>query len=330
MSARRLLFAFGAIIVLITLGSVGYIMVEGMSPLDALYMTVITISTVGYEEVKPLSTNGRIFTMILIFVGVGTAYYVFAVVTAMVVEGRFSEFVGKTAMQHKIRDFEGHVIVCGYGRFGRVVTGELRHNALAVVVIESDPAKEPELERAGVPYVLGSALEQEVLERAGIARAAEIVVATASDPDNVYISLSARSMNSKIRIHARAESELGLRHLQLAGVDQAVSSYQWSAMRIANTIMRPSVLDFLELLIPGRNEEVDLEEIKVPQTSPLVGRAIRDLEQGTARLRVVALKRGANPLAIIPDPGMVIEAGDFLVAIGSRASLKQLTEPRGA
>jgi voltage-gated potassium channel len=137
-------------------------------------------------------------------------------------------------------------------------------------------------------------------------------------------------MNPKIRIHARAESELGLRHLQLAGVDQAVSSYQWSAMRIANTIMRPSVLDFLELLIPGRNEEVDLEEVRVLQTSPLVGHAIRDLEQGTARLRVVALKRGADPLAIIPDPGMVIEAGDFLVAIGSRASLKQLTEPRGA
>ena len=101
-------------------------------------------------------------------------------------------------------------------------------------------------------------------------------------------------------------------------------------MRIANTIMRPSVLDFLELLIPGRNEEVDLEEVRVTQTSPLVGRAIRDLEQGTARLRVVGLKRGANPLAVIPDPDMVIEADDFLVAIGSRASLKQLTEPRGA
>jgi len=167
MSGRRLLFAFGAIIVLITFGSVGYILVEGMSPLDAIYMTVITISTVGYEEVKPLSTNGRIFTMILIFVGVGTAYYVFAVITAAVVEGRFSEFVGKTAMQHRIGDFEGHVIVCGYGRFGRVVTGELRHNALPVVVIERDTAREPELDRAEVPYVIGSALEQEVLERAG-------------------------------------------------------------------------------------------------------------------------------------------------------------------
>ena len=330
MSGRRLLFAFGAIIVLITLGTVGYILVEGMSPLDAIYMTVITISTVGYEEVKPLSTDGRIFTMVLIFVGVGTAYYVFAAITAAVVEGRFSEFVGKTTMQRRIRDFEGHVIVCGYGRFGRVVMGALRNNALAVVVVESDPAKEPELERAGVPYVIGSALEQEILERAGITRAAEIVIATASDPDNVYISLSARSMNPKIRIHARAESELGLRHLQLAGVDQAVSSYQWSAMRSAHTIMRPTVLDFLELLIPGRNEEVDLEEIRVPQMSPLVGRAIRDLELGTARLRVVALKRGANSLAIIPDLGTVIEAGDFLVAIGSRASLKQLTERRGA
>src|SRR5260370_3079779 len=171
MSGRRLLFACGAIIVLIPVGSVGYVLVEGMSPLDAIYVTVITISTVGYEEVKPLSTNGRIFTMILIFIGVGTAYYVFAVITAAVVEGRFSEFVGKTAMQHKIRDFEGHVIVCGYGRFGRGVTGELRHNALAVVVIERDTAREPELDRAGVPYVTDSAPGKVVLERAGSARA---------------------------------------------------------------------------------------------------------------------------------------------------------------
>src|SRR5260370_4948117 len=255
MCGRRLLFAFGAIIVIISLGSVGFVLVEGMSPLDAIYMTVITISTVGYEEVKPLSTNGRIFTMILIFVGVGTAYYVFAVVTAMVVEGRFREFVGKTAMQHRIRDFEGHVIVCGYGRFGRVVTGELRHNALAVVVIERDTARASELERAGVPYVIGSALEQEGLERAGIARAAAIGLATASDPDNVYISLSARSMNPKIRIHARAESELGLRHLQLAGLHQAGFSYQWTAMTIAKTLTLPSRIGFSQLITPRPNEE---------------------------------------------------------------------------
>src|SRR5258708_34031414 len=143
-------------------------------------MRVISSSPVGYEEVKTLSTNGRMFTMILIFVGVGTAYYVFAVVTAMVVEERFREFVGKTAMQHRIRDFEGHVIVCGYGRFGRVVTGELRHNALAVVVIERDTAREPELDRAEVPYVIGSPLEQEALERAGIPPPAQIVLAPPS------------------------------------------------------------------------------------------------------------------------------------------------------
>jgi voltage-gated potassium channel Kch len=142
-------------------------------------------------------------------------------------------------MNRKIRQLVGHVIVCGYGRFGRVVAGELRRNRMTVVVIETNPAREAELVREELLYLIGSALDEEVLEQTGIRAASDIVVATASDPDNVYISLSARSKNAAIRIHARAESEVGLEHLQLAGADQAISSYQWSALRIANAIAPP-------------------------------------------------------------------------------------------
>jgi voltage-gated potassium channel len=327
MNAGRRVGTGVAIVLLLTLaGSAGYMLIEGMSFLDALYMTVITITTVGYEEVKPLDTAGRLFTISIIFIGVGTAYYVFAAITEAVVGGQIREFVGKNAMNRKIQHLEGHVILCGYGRFGRIVADELKADHHTVVVIESDPALEAELVRSELFYVIGSALDEEVLDNAGIGAASDIVVATASDPDNVFISLTARGKNSTIRIHARAETEAGLRHLKLAGADRAISSYQFSAFRIAASIARPSVVDFLTLVMPGRGEDVSLEEVTVPLRSPLIGKTITEVERANERLRVIGLKRGGEPILIIPDEQTVIAAGDLVVVIGARRSLERLAE----
>jgi len=285
---------------------------------------------VGYGEVKPLDTAGSIFTIALILTGVGTAYYVLAAVTEMVVGGQLRELLGKSAMVRKIHQLRGHVIVCGYGRFGRVVVDELRRHRTTLVVIENDPDKESSLIQTGELYVLGSALEESTLEQAGITAASEIVIATASDPDNVFIALSARSKNPQIRIHARAESEIGLKHLELAGVDQPISSYHWSAMRIANAIARPSVVDFLDLLMPGlRPEEFGLEEVRVPAQSSLSGRTIAALEHEGDRIRIVALKRGSEPMAFVPEPQTEVRPGDLFVAIGARPSLQRLAERIG-
>jgi len=316
-----------AIVVLLTLaGSAGYMALEGMSFIDALYMTVITITTVGYEEVKPLDTVGRLFTIVIIFTGVGTAYYVFAAITEVVVGGQLREFVGKSAMNRKIQHLEGHVILCGYGRFGRIVAEELKADRHTVVVIEIDPALEPELVRSGLFYIIGSALDEGVLESAGIGSASDIVIATASDPDNVFISLSARGKNSTLRIHARAETEAGLRHLKLAGADAAISSYQFSAYRIAASIARPSVVDFLTLVMPGRGDDVSLEEVEALPHCSLIGMSIYAIERANTRLRVVGLKRGGEPITIIPDEQIVIEARDLIVVIGARQSLERLAE----
>jgi voltage-gated potassium channel len=321
---RRFLVAIAGIVVLTAGGTVGYMAIEHMSALDALYMTVITISTVGYQEVKPLGEGGRIFTMALIVTGVGTAFYLFASVTQFVVEGQLREIVGRAAMKHKIDQLEGHVLICGYGRMGRVVAGEVARSGGQVVVIERDPAREAELAASSLLYVIGSALEDRVLEEAGLRRARAVVVVTGSDADNVYITLSARTMNPKIRIHARGESEVGLQHLRMAGAHQAISAYQWGAIRLASSIMRPSVVDFLELSFPGRGAEVDLEEIRVAEGNALVGQSIAAVEQSSTRLRIVALKRGDAPSTLIPDPTTRIEAGDFLVAIGDRDTLRRL------
>lgn len=321
---RRFLVAIVGIAVLTVGGTAGYMAIEHMAPLDALYMTIITISTVGYGEVTPLSDGGRIFTMGLIVTGVGTAFYLFAAVTQFVVEGQLRQFVGRAAMKHRIDQLEGHVVICGFGRMGRVVAEEMARSGGAAVVIERDPAREMELAAGGLLYVLGSALEDRVLEEAGVRRARAIVVVTASDADNVYITLSARTMNPKIRIHARGESEAGLQHLRMAGADQAISAYQWGGIRLAASIVRPSVVDFLELSFPGRGAEIDLEEIRVAKGSTLVGQPISAVEQSATRLRIVALKRGGAPTALIPDPATRIDAGDFLVAIGDRDTLRRL------
>lgn len=321
-----MLLAVSGLIVLTGAGTVGYILIEKMSLLDALFMSVITISTVGYGEVKPLSADGRIFTIVLIITGVGTALYLLAVAAEVVIEGQLRDFLGISAMQRKIHQMENHVIVCGFGRFGRVVTEELQRHSVPVVVIDPDVALEKELARLDVLHVTGSALEDEILEEARIQSARAIVVATDSDADNVYITLSAREKNPGITIHARGESETGLRRLKSAGANQVISAYQRGGMRIASMILRPAVVDFLELATPGHGDEIDLEEIEIEPGSHAVGKTIEAVERGTAKLRVVALKRGDDPISLIPEPGTIVQAGDHLVAIGDRVSLQHLAE----
>jgi voltage-gated potassium channel len=323
---HRLYIVLAIVTGLIVADTAGYMIVGRMSFIDALYMTVITITTAGYEEVQPLDTAGRVFTMALIFTGVGTAYYLFGSVTEAVVGGQLRALFEKNAMNRRIHQLERHVILCGYGRFGQIVAGELRRDGIVTVVVENEPAKERDLIGNDELYILGSALNENVLDQAGISRAADIVIATASDPDNVYISLSARSRNADIRIRARAESEIGLRHLHLAGVQRAISSYQWSALRIANAIARPSVVDFLGLILPGHgDEQISIEEVVVPAHSPLVGKSIGEVEGENERVRLVALKRGCQAISLLPASSTVLEAGDLLIAIGATISLKALS-----
>ena len=323
---RRLAIAIGGLAFLTVVGTAGYMLIEHASLLDALFMTITTITTVGYGEIVPLSSAGRIFTMLLIVFGVGTALYLFTVTAELLIEGRLRDFLGRRAMERRIEHLEGHVIICGYGRLGRVVASELHRSDVPVVIIDANPATRDELDRAGLPFVIGSALSDEVLERAGIGRARAIVIATSSDSDNVFITLSAREKNPAIAIHARGESEGGLRRLRLAGASQVLSAYQMGGMRMAASILRPSVVDFLEISTPGQGDGIDLEEIGVAQGSAVAGRMVRQIGEEIPRLRVIALKRGEDPIRLIPDPDVRVEAGDHLVVIGDRPSLGRLAQ----
>jgi len=315
-----------ALVLVSAFGTVGYMLIERMSLLDALFMTVTTISTVGYREVTELHTAGRLFTIALIVCGVGTTLYLLTIVAETLLEGHLRDFWGKARMQRNIDQLSGHVVVCGFGRFGRAVAEELTRQEVELVVIDSNPALEAELRDSSASFVIGSALSDEVLERAGIDRARAIVIATPSDPDNVFIALSVRERSTTVRIHARAETEAGLRRLRLAGADQVISAYQMGGMRVAASILRPSVVDFLEISTPGRGETIDLEEVRLDPRAMIAGSTIEGLERAHARVRVVAVKRANEAIQLIPEPGTTVGGGDLLVVIGDRQSLERLAQ----
>jgi voltage-gated potassium channel len=321
---RRLSFALAVLAGTTLLGSVGYVLIEGWSFADALFMTVTTLATVGYGEVHPLSPAGRWYTVGLIVAGVGTTLYVLAVIAEMMLEGRLREVFQRRAMQRRIDALQGHIVVCGYGRFGRVVVEELRQAGEALVVIEKDPERIAELERTDLLFLQGSAAADDVLERAGVRRARAIVIATSTDAENMFVTLTAREMNPALEIHARGEGEVAVRRLRRAGADHVTAVYLTAGQRAAASILQPTVVDVLEIARPRQGAPVDLEEIRVVAGSPLLGRALAAVEADVAGVRVVAVKRAGEAVRVVPEASTPIGADDHLVVIGDRACLQRL------
>jgi voltage-gated potassium channel len=319
-----MLLPIAGLLAITAVGTIGYVIVEEMKWLDALYMTVITMSTVGYGEVAPLHADGRIFTVILIMGTVGTALYLFTDLAHALVETSIQDLIRGKQMQTRIAKLHDHVIVCGYGRFGHIVVEELRTSGTPIVIIEANPAKQPELDNLGEPYVMGLATADDVLEQAGIQHARAIVVGTGSDPDNVYITLSARECNPEIRIHARGETDVAIRRLELAGANQVVSAYKMGGRALAASILRPAVVDFLEIARPRIGPAVELEELVIAAGCSLEGRSIDQIEKELRRVRIVALKRGDAAIELVPQPDTSLIADDHLVVIGDSESLASI------
>lgn len=321
--AFRLILAVSGLVTLTALGTAGYMVVERAHWLDALYMSVITLSTVGFEEVIPLSRAGRLFTICLILGGVGTVGYFVAGLAQLFAVDVLEKLASGNNMQKTIDAMSNHVIVCGYGRFGQIVVQELTRASMTVVVVERDVMRRPELEQAGHAFVLGEATSDEVLSSAGLDRARAIVAGTGSGPDNVFIALAARERRRDILIHARGETPESIRRLKQAGADHVLSPLQVGGLSLGATIVRPAVAQFLELARPARGVSVDMEEVCVMQGARLVGRTLGSVEAEHPRMRVVALLR-AEYTHLIPDSSMSLEVGDHLVVIGARSSLDHL------
>lgn len=317
----------GLIILVFTTGTLGYMFLEGWPFLDALYMTITTLSTVGYGEVRPLDTSGKLFTCILILTGVGTATYAFSRVIALVVEGEIAKKRLKKRMEKDLSKLKNHVIVCGYGRLGRIVTKEIIEAKQRVVVIDTHDLGNLGENPDGIIFIQGSAYEDEVLKQAGVERAKVLLTMLPSDAENVYVTLCARDLNPYLKIIARTEDDGGESRLKRAGASQVVAPYRLSGNKIVQQIIRPYVSDFLELAGSGTKTNLFIEEVVVPIDSKLAGKS---LEQSELRAKtgaiIAAFISSEGKMTFNPGGKDIIEAGSTMIVLGEHQALGKITE----
>jgi len=314
------------VFVLMLLGSaVGYVVIEGWSFTDALYMTVITLSTVGYSEVQRLSPAGRMFTMIVILLGVGFAFYLAGSIIRFMVEGRIREIMGRRKLERKISAQKGHYIICGYGRVGSAVCDTLLSKRLDIVVIERDPDRVSKLNEQNILHVEGDATDEKNLVAAGVERARGMVAALKTDSDNVYVTLSTRELSPDLFIMARAGEEQAERKMLAAGASKVVCPYRMGAARMAQSILSPTVTDFLELTLMDATRDIQMEEVPVDPSSKLINIALRDSGiRQELDLIIVAVKKAAGDMLFNPSSQTELEAGDTVITIGETEHLERL------
>lgn len=315
---------FLAVLILLA-GTVGYIFLEGWPFIDALYMTVITLATVGFNEVHQLSRAGRVFTMVLIMVGVGFVFYLAGSIIQFMVEGRIRDILGRRKLEKELRKQKDHYIVCGYGRVGSSICDLLASKPLGIVVIERDPERIDRISDRSLLYVAGEATDEENLIKAGVEKARGLLAVLKTDSDNVYVTLTARQLNPELFIIARGGEEKSENKLLAAGASRVVSPYLMGAHRIAQTILRPTVTDFLELTLMGKSLDIQMEEIPVHSSSKLIDVALQD--SGIRKdldLIIMAVKKPGGEMLFNPSSQTRLQGGDMVVAIGEKQNLERL------
>ncbi len=323
---RRMLLALLILSILLIVGTAGYRWLEGMSLLDAFYMTVITISTVGFGEVDPLSSMGRAFTIVLILSGGGLAAFTLGAVVDFFFSGYWQDHVRLQRKRRMLAELKDHVIVCGFGRVGRHVAEELAAEGLPFVVLDIDPDRVAHAERKGYLAMVGNAANERILLEVGIQRARAVVAAVASDAENVFIVLTARELNSNLFIVARANYEDSEPKLRRAGADRTILPYRISGKRMVTMLMRPNVADFLDEVSHAGGLELLLEQVEIASTSPLVGKTVHEVELGR-RLGVTVLAcRSTNGVFCPPGPETVLQPNSLIIALGTRDRLRTLKE----
>ncbi len=321
----RLVWTLTVPLALLLLGTLGYHVLEGWPLWDGLYMTVITITTVGYRELHELSVAGRAFTMLLALGGVFTIFYAASEVIRLIVSGEVREIVGRQRMERSLAEYKDHRIVCGLGRMGRLVCEEFSTRGLPFVVID----RLAELTEAfHMPHgiaLVGDATSDEVLRLAGVERARALVTVAASDADNLFITMSARLLNERLYIVARCEGEGAEAKLIRAGANRVVSPYMIGGQRVAQAVLRPSVVDFIELATRSEHLDLQIEEVAIQPTSRFAGQSVKDSGiRYDLGIIIVAIKKPGGQMVFNPASQVVIEAQDVLITLGDRKSLNQL------
>lgn len=323
---KRLITAFLLLSLIIAFGTLGYIVIEGWNFIDSLYMTIITLTTVGFREIHPLSNKGIIFTIILVISGVGTVFYALGTGAKLILEGELQDIFGRKKLEKKIKDLKNHYIICGYGRMGRIICKELKEKNIRFVVIEKNAENIPP-EKEDLLIFEGDATKDEILKEMGIERAKGLISVLPTDAENLFVVLSARELNPDLFIVARAGEEGSEQKLLRAGADRVVSPYHIGGLRIAHTVLKPAVVDFIEFATKSGNIDLQMEEITVKDRSKLVGLTLDECGIGRdLGIIIVAIKKPTGDMKFNPTFRTTIKAGDTLIALGEASKLKILEE----
>ncbi|HUV75970.1 MAG TPA: potassium channel protein [Dehalococcoidales bacterium] len=324
--SRRVLWGICALIAIVAFGVIGYMVIEGWAFLDALYMTVITITTVGYTEVHPLTSGGRIFSIFLIVGGVGGALYIITGIVRYVVEGNIGTIWERRRMKNKIANLKGHFILCGLGRVGEEIARTFEAEKVPFVIIENRPECLARLEQTDYIYLQGDATRDEVLKNAGIERARGLVAAVGSDTDNTYITLSARGLCPKLFIEARAVNKEAVKKLERAGANRIILPQAIGGRRMAMLALRPAVIDFIDTVIYSHGREMQLENVDIGEKSRLAGLTIKAARVKTGITILAVRKKKDDTLITNPSEEEIIEEGDQIIVIGTMNQLTSLEE----
>jgi len=326
-NSQSLMTAIGGIAIVLAAGTAGYRVIEGWDLLDSFFMTVITITTIGFGVVHPLSNQGKLFTLVIIFSGMGTVAYAFLTGTKMIVEGEVRQIITRRRSMKALEKIRDHFIICGFGRMGSLICNRLHERGIPFVVVEDKPEVQDKIMEIGYFLSPGDATEEEVLIKAGIKKARGLVSVLNSDASNVYVVLTARVLNSDLEIIARAAEEGAQTKLMRAGANRVVSPYQIGGMRMVMGILKPAVMSFLEEAMDYNRMNVELEEVKIAERSAYSGKRLVDTDiRKELNLIIIAVKKTDGQMVFNPGPYTVIEDNDTLIAMGERQSLARFEQ----
>lgn len=324
-ATRRLLWGVSILAVITVAGVIGYVVIEDWSFIDALYMTIITITTVGYAEVHPLTDGGRIFSILLIIGGVSGALYALSGIAGYVIEGHLGTTLGRRRMEKTITKLKKHFILCGYGRVGQEIARIFTEEGVPFVVIDKNQETIASIDKTGGLYILGDATSDDVLKEAGIEQARGLVVALGNDADSVYITLSARGLCPDLFIEARASSSMAGAKLKKAGANRIIAPYNLGARRMAELALRPAVVDFIDTVIRSHGRDLQMENITISHDSTLAGLTVGETRHRT-KAAILTISRKGGKLLVNPSVEETFEAGDRLITLGTKKQLAALEE----
>jgi len=324
----RLLFIAALLTAIVIVGTVGFVVVEGWSLFDSFYMTMITLTTVGYGEVHPLSRAGRWFASLLMLTGVSTVFVSLAVLGETLLRMEMADYFGQRKRDRMLKDISGHYIVCGAGRVGRSVIQQLLRSDVTVVLVDNTIERARWATDKGVITLVGDATKDEVLRQARVETARGLVTAIASDAENVYVALSAKVLNPQLVIAARASDDQAEEKLRRAGATTVFTPYSYIGHRLAQSMLRPHVATFLDVASAFRQSsdlDLEIEQIQIGPSSPVVSFTLEQLRLGSKYgVIVLAIQRKNGNMQFNPSADLRIEAGDVLITMGERPKLKRL------